>query len=719
MNLRLVFSLGMTLAILAGCGGSTDTDRAVPAPPATNNNGAPTTGVITANFDPSSGVIPFPNNLLLLGTTDLTLNIPVADPTDFGNPQVALNALDGFSTLAPWSAGFSTGINPATVMGGSSVRVFEVQLVTGSIAVSNVVRELTPGAEYLATLSSVDSNGATVAIVPLQPLKQLTAYMAVLTNGITDTRGNDATPSQAYFIAKRTAPLVDANGASTDPLVPGTTARALEPLRQIINSYEAAAASQGINRDDIVLSWTMTTQSITPTLSVLRSIAEPMPSTVVPSGLTTAQVVPGSPGIANLMIGIISLPYYSGIPSASNPLAPLTDFWTAAPGAYVPPFDQLGLDPTSTNLTVANPFPVQTGVQTVPLLMSVPNAASGRSKPASGWPLIIFQHGITRNRSDLLAIADTFASQGYAVVGIDQPLHGITDTELGNPNQPLAGLYVENTPFGPVANERTFDLDVLNNATGAPGPDGQIDASGSSFINLSSLLTSRDNNRQAQADLITLAMSAPEFDLDGDGVSDIDSANINFVGQSLGSINGIPFLAVEPTVNTALLSVPGGGIAQLLNGSQTFGPRIRAGLMAAAGLQPGTPDFESFLGAAQTVIDSADPMNWGAMAAANNAILLHEVIGDTVIPNGVATAPLAGTEPLIRIMGLDIITSTTQDPMGIRGAVRFLPPANHGSLLDPTASPAATVEMQGQMVSLVLSGGAVVQVNNQSVIQTQ
>lgn len=719
MNLRLLYLLGMFAAVLAGCGGNTGSDRAVPAPPATNDDGSITTGIITANFDPTSGVIPFPNNLLLLGTTDLTLNIPVADPTDFGDPQVALNALDGFSTVAPWSTSFSVAVNPATVIPGSTVRLFEVQLVTGNIAVQSVVRELTPGVEFVATLSSVDPDGATVAILPLQPLKELTAYMAVLTDGITDTRGNNVTPSQAYFVGKRTSPLVDANGNSTDPLLPQASAVALEPLRQIINTQEAAAASQGIDPSRIVLSWTMTTQSITPVLSLLRSIAQPVPTTLAFSGLTTGAVVPGSPGIADLFVGVISLPYYLGIPTPTNPILPLTRFWQAEPGAYVPPFDQFGLDPTSTHVTVANPFPVQTGVQTVPVLMTVPNAASGRTKPAAGWPLVIFQHGITRNRSDVLAIADTLASQGFAVVAIDQPLHGITDTDPTDPAQPLAALYIENTPFGPLANERTFDLDLANNATGAPGPDGQIDGSGTWTINLSSLLTSRDNLRQAQADLSVLAVTAPGMDIDGDAVGDFDSASVSFVGQSLGSIVGIPFLAVEPTVSTALLSVPGGGIAQMLNGSDTFGPRIRAGLAAAAGLQPGTSDFEAFLGAAQTAVDSADPINWGAVTAATNAVLLHEVIGDTVIPNAVATAPLSGTEPLFRIMDLDILNATTQDAAGLRAALRFVPPASHGSLLDPTTSPAATAEMQGEMASFIVSRGNAVQVANPSVIQSQ
>ena len=51
------------------------------------------------------------------------------------------------------------------------------------------------------------------------------------------------------------------------------------------------------------------------------------------------------------------------------------------------------------------------------------------------------------------------------------------------------------------ARERTFDVDLINNATGAAGADGVVDATGTHFINLQSLLTSRDNLRQAETDL--------------------------------------------------------------------------------------------------------------------------------------------------------------------------------------------------------------------------
>ncbi|PKL95881.1 MAG: hypothetical protein CVV18_03765, partial [Gammaproteobacteria bacterium HGW-Gammaproteobacteria-8] len=372
MKYRLIPALVLVATILAGCGGSSSTGRSVPTAPTTNPDGNPTTAVITANFDPANGVLPFPINLLLSGSGDLTLNIPVADPTDFGNPQVALNALDGFSTVNPWTFTFSRAVNPATVVPGSSVRFFEVQFVFGTIAVQQILNELVPGQDYVATVAATDPTGRTVAIVPLRPLKEMTGYMAVVTNDIQDAAGNPATPAQTYFLTKRTEPLVTPGGISTEPLLPNATAQALEPLRQLTNAQEAAAAAVGIDRDDIVLSWTATTQAITPVLGVIRSTLSATSSTVVPTGLTTADVLPpgASPGIADIHIGVVELPYFLGVPAAENPAAPINQFWQASPGNYIPPFDSLGLDPTSTNVTVANPLPVERDRQFVPILVT-------------------------------------------------------------------------------------------------------------------------------------------------------------------------------------------------------------------------------------------------------------------------------------------------------------------------------------------------------------
>ncbi|WP_440225196.1 alpha/beta hydrolase [Dokdonella sp. MW10] len=722
MQARLIAAAILPSLLLAACGGGSNSPRAVDTPPATNHDGSPVTGIITARFDPTNSVIPFPTNLLLSGTTDLTLNIPVPNPDDYSNPRVAINALDGWSTTSPWTTTFSVSPRTNSIVAGTSVRVFEVSLERPGGGVTGVVRELQANADFVVAKAPSDATGRTIAIVPTRPLKQLTSYMAVVTDGIVDERGNDTTPDQTYFLAKRTSALC-VSGVSQEPLLPNATACALEPLRQLVNSQETAAAAAGIPKNRIVLSWVATTQSITLVMGAVQARTAqtaPAATALAPTGLTLAQVNPALPPIADVYIGTIDLPYYLSAPSAAAPTAPLNTFWRAAPGAYVPPFNAAGLSPTSTFVTFANPLPVATSTQKVPVLMTVPNAASGRTKPASGWPVVIYQHGITRDRSDAFAVAGTLASQGFVVIAIDAPLHGITSAT--NP------LNIANSPFAAAgARERTFNVDYVNNTTGAAGPDGVVDSSGTHFINLTSLLTSRDNIRQAAADLLVLTRAIPTMRITQSG-TDFDGSRISFVGQSLGGIIGTVFMGVQPDVQTALLNVPGGGIARLLEASPTFGPRIRAGLAAGAGLQPGTPDYDSFFGAAQTVIDSADPVNFAL--AANNSLLaskrllLQEVVGggsvlpDQVIPNSVAGAPLSGTEPLIRTLGLASITQTTQSPTGIRGATRFIV-GDHGSLLSPAASAAATAEMQGQMASLLVSGGAAVQVANPSVLRTQ
>ncbi|MBU6198508.1 MAG: hypothetical protein KGI64_01250 [Xanthomonadaceae bacterium] len=727
-RLSLLLALSSSL-LLSACGGGGNAPHASDTG-ATNSGGSPVTAVITARFDPTNAVVPFPTNLLLSGTTDLTLNIPVANPSNLSDPKVAMNALDGFSTTAPWSTTFSTAPKPTTIIPGpgGTVRVFQVTLTGPGGGVTGITRELQSPQDFVALMSPSDSSGRTLAIVPTRPLQQLTSYMVVLLgNGgqlnpapspsITDGNGNDVTPDTTYFLAKRTSALC-VNGASTDPLLPASQACALEPLRQLVNSQEFAVDKfDGTATDQrIVLSWVATTQSITPVMQAVQSRVEQTPAPqaqMAPTGMNLSALGVGLPPVADIYIGVLPIPYYLGAPSAADPLAPLHDFWHAAPGAYVPPFNAVGLDPTSTFVTFANPFPVATSTQLIPVLLTVPNANSGKTKPAAGWPLVIFQHGITRNRTDMFAIAATLAGQGFATIAIDAPLHGITDKT--NP------FYIGNTPFAAEgAQERTFNLDLENNTTGAPGPDGTIDPSGTYFINLQDLLTSRDNLREASADLMELTRAIPGISLDG-ATTAFDGSRIEFVGQSLGSIIGTAFLAMEPHVNVGVLNVPGGGVAGLLAASPTFGPIINAGL-AQAGLTPGTPNYAAFLGAAQTVVDSGDSINF-AFATAGKSLLAQEVVGDAthpsdqVIPNSVASAPTSGTEPLLAALGLSSIAATTQ-AASIRGVVRFTQGV-HGSLLDPTSSAAVTAEMQGEMASMIASGGQAVIVSNPSVIVTQ
>ncbi len=703
MNKRLILLFVSALFVIQA--------QATPTSPARNKDGSIVTGILTAAFDPSNGVLPFPHNLLFTGTTDLTLNPPVANPADISDPAVALSALDGFSTTEKWVASFLTttdngtsyhpgAVDPASVVPGQSVRVFQVT-TQQFLVVTSIIRELTPGVDFVAVAS-----GSNVAIIWLKPLHEYSSYMAVLTNGIRDMAGNDATPSQTYFLTKRRTTWLDANGNSVYPLLPTANAQALEPLRQITQSMELnVAAFAGINPDDIVLSWTVQTQSITPTLKLLRSIAVPMPVLAAPTGLSTAAV--GGFGLADIFIGVITLPYYSGIPSAQNPVAPLTDFWHAPPGGYVPPFDQFGLDPTSTNITVANPFPVLSGMQTVPLMLTVPSAASGLTKPAEGWPVVIYVHGITRNRTDMLRIADAIASAGYAFIAIDQPLHGVVPDVAPE----LAPFYIENTPFGPIANERTFDADYWNNQTGALGPDGIMDASGASYFNLGNMRAVRDNLRQAQVDYSTLAVSLQNIDINADGHPDLNPFNVAVLAHSLGVFTATGFLAVEPIVSRAYFNA-GGAVSLRSVEAGYFGIQIRAGL-ASLGVLPGSAAFEQFMTVGQTILDATDPASWAAELVTRGIPILHnEVVNDQVVPNTVAGSPMAGNEGLNQLLGLASYSTSQANPDGLHAVARFLPPAEHGSLIDPSVSVAVTAEMQGQLASFIASGGTFVQVGN-------
>jgi len=706
MRLRIFLPL-----LLAAAGTAFTSASADDGGGARNKDGSIVTGVLTARFDPTAGLdgVPVPNNLFYLGTTDLTLNAPTTGLTPLAAALVdQINSLDGFSTTERWTTTFVDDdgapgmIDPASVVPGQSVRVFQVT-ASQFVSVTGIIRELTPGMDYTAVAS-----GNVLAVVPLKPLAEYSTYMAVLTNDINDMAGNDATPDQTYFLSQADEPWVDENGQSTYPLLPDASAQAVEPLRQITATMEAAAESVGINPDEIILSWTVQTQSISPVLGLLRSTVQPAPVIMGPRIGNTADLGLGLPGAADLYVGVITLPYYSGIPSADNPVAPLTDFWTAEPGGYLPPFDQLGLDPTSTNITVANPFPVVTGMQTVPVLVSVPSDGTGLNKPPGGWPVVIAGHGLGGNRNNLVLLADTLAAGGFVGVAIDFPLHGVV------PWDPLFGpFYIENTPFGDIANERTFDVDYINNETGAPGPDGIIDPSGAHALNFQEYRASRDNVRQGIIDLSVLASSLANFDLDGDGAGDLRPFNVGYTGISWGGINGTGFAAIEPLVDRAHLNVPAGGLVRAGEASPTFGPRIRAGL-EAAGIFPGDPLFELYLTVGQSVVDSADPINWVATTALNKPVLLQEVIGDTVLPNAVAGAPLSGTEPMIRIAALEAFSTSQANPDGLRVASRFVPPATHGSLVSPASSPAATAEMQGQMISFLASDGTLVAVGDES-----
>jgi hypothetical protein len=675
MSNRLAAALLAAGCLLAGCSGSSS-DGIGPTDP-TSGNGDPGSssgvGEFHPSFAPLSGVLPFPTDLYFSGSTDGTLNGPV---TPFLPNAETLNALDGFSTVASSTVRFSAPIDPATIS-PATVIVLEVEIDNATKATVGFEGALVYGTDYTARVApTTDSAGSTLEIVPLRPLRPSTGatnigYLVILTDGLEDTSGNAATPDRDYLAIKNALPSCTALTGTMNGVCLLTGAHL-----QVASAVLGAAVVPSV-----VLTYSFSTQSTTDVMTAATATVPDAAIGTVATGLTLQDLNPALPPIADVHVGQLAISYYL------DPAAPLTGTWEAEPGGPGVP---------STNLTRFNPVPVAKAENfPVPLFVTVPNAGSGQAKPVDGWPVVIFQHGLQGNRTQSAAIAAAYASQGFVVAAIDIPLHGITDPE--------SPLYQDGA-------ERTFDLDLVNNDTGAAGPDGVIDASGTHIINLTSLLTSRDNLRQAALDIVQLAGALPTLDLDNDTVPDIDGARIHFSGLSLGGIVGTAANAMPIPVVSAYLSVPGGGVANLLRDSEALGPRVNAGL-EANGLLPGMTLYEQFFRDAQTAVDAGDPLNFIAGAVAARPVLLTQVIGDTVVPNS-ATQRLVNAAPFVKTAaaGPNAVAAGT-------GTWVHFTSGSHGSLLSPAAGLDVTTEMQTHAASLAASGGAAFVITNPAILE--
>lgn len=646
-------------------------------------------------FDLASGNIPMPNDLAFkYDPNDGTINLPNDKNGDSipDNPLIAaINTLDGASTSNPMIIKFGMSLDPASLVVGDTIRIFEV--TKAGPAVTGVAREVT-AAEIIVKV--LGKNADTLAIIPFPPLKESASYEVVLTTGIKDTAGKTAETSTGYNIVRSTAPLK------------GPLSR-LEPVRLHINNLELIAQSQGIKANNIVLSWLFSTQSTTAVLNGVAADATAGTLLMASMEINTSHesaiaVAPSNvyaelafTGVADIHVGTLDIPYYLEAPSAQNPIAPRTGYWKGMGGS---------------SLTRYNTTPIATQTLTVPVIMSVPNASSGTTKPANGWPLVMYQHGITRYRTDMLMYADSLAKAGFAVIAIDLPLHGVPKVLADGSNNPFHASKTSSLSDA----EPSFDVDYINNVTQAPGPDGIIDGSGAHYINLQSVLTARDNTRQGVSNLLVLRRSLGS-------IADIDTSKVSFIAHSLGGVVGIPYLGVEDKVTPSALITTGASISTIIRDSATYGPTVKGGFLAGDPTRTET-DYATFLQGAQWVLDSSDPVNFAMDAAATHPIYMTEVIGDGATHSFDTTIPNSSTEILAALIQAQA-ASAVSNPVAIGAPkiIRFTQ-GDHSSILDPTDDvPAGIVsyinvfeEMHSQVSSFMTSAGTKVDISDFGII---
>jgi hypothetical protein len=163
-----------------------------------------------------------------------------------------------------------------------------------------------------------------------------------------------------------------------------------------------------------------------------------------------------------------------------------------------------------------------------------------------------------------------------------------------------------------------------------------------------------------------------------------------------------------------VFSVPGGGVAELLRDSPTFGPRVNAGL-AAQGLLPGTTLYAQYFRDVQNIVDAGDPLNFVTVAAAQRSIYFQQMVGgggttpalpDQVIPNSATQRLIAAITNNGLAGGLPFPRAVPGTPVSGDGYVNFIV-GDHGSLLSPASSAPATGEMQAESVVYTAGNAAV------------
>jgi len=622
-------------------------------------------------FDPANLIIPFPNDVLN------PTGSQVAIPPGSGLPPdlvAGLNTLDGFSTTAPIVSenGVGTGpliggrVDASTVKFGPTGTINFVAAGPGAAALPTtpdgslkvhaclncpgIVMNLPDGGPIL--LPDGGPKPDTLAIIPDVPLTERTLYAAYITTDLKDTDSKNVIASPAFALVRSSAPLFDGTH-STVSLLTDAQAAQLEPLRAGLKPFFDQLAQLGAPRTKLALGWAFHTQSTITTLSQLHGAPLAAPAqTALPLWVQEIPAPAGAPNpggvVGHWYIGqILDLFALTGTGGTINPD---TAQWTAPKIAFV---------------------------------MSVP--ATGA--PGSGYPVTIFGHGLSRDRTDGFAMSASLAAANNVMVAIDEPWHGDRNTCKGFGALLLAGgapapvaqdLYACQNPAPPTTPTQTCnaaghcELADRSNAGLQACDSTALDADkpcflagqghcaadnkceggafaasfagvpiqGWNLINLQNFFATRDNLRQqviSNAQLARIASNAAAGNL-GQQAGDIvlDGQKISYAGQSLGGILGSLYSAAAPEVKNAALNVPGGGLTNIILTSPAFAQLKAAfqGGLAAEGVETNSPLYDTFLGIVQWIVDPGDPLNAGPYLVRSSRSGTFDPVNNPLANNG-------------------------------------------------------------------------------------
>ncbi len=349
---------------------------------------------------------------------------------------------------------------------------------------------------------------------------------------------------------------------------------------------------------------------------------------------------------------------------------------TIASGAFTAPSF---LDRSTHHIerTAEGDFALADADATIPVTLVLPKAPP----PPEGYPVIIHGHGLSNHRGSMFGVINELARAGFAVIGIDDVLHGA--------RQPIKDL--QNNFAGPYR-----------------GPDGIPDGVGfpvSFFSGFSDFVAIRDHFRQTVVDQMSLVrlIRSSHLDLSAlarsarDPVPRLDGNRIVWSGGSLGGIIGSMTLAVEPDIRAAALQVPGAGFIQFITtNSAQLAPLVFSLARLTLGLE-GDEEIDEFHPVAAilaAITEAGDPLSYAPHIMRDPLLpdrlppdlLITYAVQDEVLPNLSTVALIRATGTalasprLFDLPGIPTIDSpvSANAPNGRTAAAVQYFPANHG-----------------------------------------
>jgi len=584
--------------------------------------------------DPTTG--PFPTDYLTMPDSTqksgVRVNLPMPDctaaPSDCQDVQL-INQLDGFQTAPRIRITFSAPIDVNTMHHA----IYYVVL-------KNLTQEehgiTSPGQMMYLTQMIYDPTTNTIYGKPDGNLDQHSQVAVIVTDVIHDLDGNPVQADPGY----------------TDCVTPGIALKTI-----YCGELEQAVASVGsqFGPANIVSATVFTTMNVTTWME--KAYAQLPNLTPPPQPLQPPVLIPYS-NIASLVlheqVGANPSQFVDLSLPLSNPL--FQGIGAVGFGSFASPNflnDQQVIPVTPTGQDVTLPG----SINIITFHVFLPSSA----QPATGYPVVIFGHGFGDSQwGGPTAMAPTLAQAGFATIAINAVGHGfgplsqvIVTDRSGN----VTTLY---------AGGRAVDL----NGDGSLGPYEGCVASNPVQVAL------RDCLRQTAIDLAGLVRTITGgVDLDGDGKPDLDASRIYYVGESLGSMYGTIFSAIEPGVRASVLNVGGGTVADIVRWSPSYHGLATAAVAnrTPSLLNEGNDFNDNYVYPYQPVKVNAVP---GAVAIQNEFELYEwlESLGDPVYfaPHLVAS-PLPGI-PYKRILFQLARLDTTMPNIA---TTRLIKAANH------------------------------------------